>query len=73
MEPALRWTAVAALACVAGTVVLLAAGGSQTATFIAIVLGGTAFVLVVSGAFYAVGRSEDRDRERSRRPPDRSH
>jgi membrane associated rhomboid family serine protease len=32
----------------------------------AIVLGGIGGVLLVAVAFYAVGRSEDRDRERDR-------
>jgi hypothetical protein len=31
-------------------------------TATAIVLGGTAFVLVLAMVFYAVGRSEDRER-----------
>jgi hypothetical protein len=35
-------------------------------TAIAIVLVGTGCVVAVSGAFYRVGRSEDRDRERGR-------
>jgi hypothetical protein len=31
-------------------------------TFLGISLGGIAFVLVLTAAFYAIGRSEDRER-----------
>jgi hypothetical protein len=52
----------ATVACIAGAVVLLALKGSEIVTAAGIVLGGTAFVLVLSTAFYAIGRSEDRER-----------
>jgi len=37
---------------------------SNLGTFLSITLGGTAFVLLLAAAFYAVGRSEDRARAR---------
>ena len=58
----MRWLVVATLACIAGCALLLALQGSQLMTAAAIVLGGTAFVLVLAVVFYAVGRSEDRER-----------
>ena len=58
----MRWLIGAAIACIAGCVALLAIGGSELVTAAGIVLGGTAFVLLVSAAFYAIGRSEDRER-----------
>jgi len=58
----MRWLLVATGACIAGCAILVAVGGSSLVTFIGISLGGIAFVLVLSGAFYAIGRSEDRER-----------
>ncbi|HEV2775692.1 MAG TPA: hypothetical protein VGV90_08895 [Solirubrobacteraceae bacterium] len=58
----MRWLLVAIAVCIAGCVVLIALQGSQLVTGAAIVLGGTAFVLVLAAVFYAVGRSEDRER-----------
>jgi hypothetical protein len=58
----MRWLVVATVACIAGCALLLALHGSQLVTATAIVLGGTAFVLVLAMVFYAVGRSEDRER-----------
>lgn len=49
-------------ACVAAAAALIAVGGSDLVTFLGIALGGIAFVLVLSTVFYAIGRSEDRDR-----------
>ena len=67
----MRWLLVATVACIAGCALLLALQASQLVTAAGIALGGTAFVLVICAAFYAVGRSEDRDRadreERARR------
>jgi NADH:ubiquinone oxidoreductase subunit 6 (subunit J) len=60
------WTVPVALA-LAGAVLLLLAGDSTVAVLIAIVLLGSAAVLVVSLVFYEVGRSEDREREAERR------
>jgi hypothetical protein len=54
----------AAAACILLAVVIPLATTSNLGTFVAITLGGTAFVLLVSAAFYAVGRSEDRARAR---------
>jgi hypothetical protein len=69
VDPVLRWLVVATLACIAGCALLLALGGSDIVTATGIVLGGIAFVLVLAAAFYAVGRSEDRERaEREGRP-----
>jgi hypothetical protein len=58
----MRWLLIATVACIAGCALLLALNGSDIVTFVAIALGGTAFVLVLAAAFYAVGRSEDRAR-----------
>ncbi len=58
----MRWLVVATVACIAGCALLLALQGSNLMTGTAIVLGGTAFVLVLAMVFYAVGRSEDRER-----------
>lgn len=69
----MRWLLVATGACIIGCAVLIAVGGSRLVTFLGISLGGIAFVLVLSAVFYAIGRSEDRERaERgggARRPP----
>lgn len=58
----MRWLLVATAACIVGCAALIAAGGSPLVTFLGISLGGIAFVLVLSAVFYAIGRSEDRDR-----------
>jgi hypothetical protein len=69
VDPVMRWLLVATLACIAGCALLLALKGSDLVTATGIVLGGIAFVLVLAAAFYAVGRSEDRERaEREGRP-----
>jgi len=65
----MRWLVAATVACIAGCVVLLALKGSQLETAAGIVLGGTAFVLVLSTGFYAIGRSEDRERAARQRGP----
>jgi ABC-type transport system involved in cytochrome bd biosynthesis fused ATPase/permease subunit len=52
------------VACIVLAVVVALVTTSDLGTAIAITLGGTAFVLVISAAFYAVGRSEDRERAR---------
>jgi NADH:ubiquinone oxidoreductase subunit 6 (subunit J) len=49
-----------------GAVLLALAGGSTVGVVIAIVLLGSAAVLVVSLVFYEVGLSEDRAREADR-------
>jgi hypothetical protein len=65
----MRGLLVATVACICGSAVLLALSGSDIVTAAGIVLGGVAFVLVLAAAFYAVGRSEDRERaEREGRP-----
>jgi len=58
----MRWLLVATGACIIGCAVLIAVGGSSLVTFLGISLGGIAFVLVLSAVFYAIGRSEDRER-----------
>jgi hypothetical protein len=72
----MRLWAVPAGLVLAGAVLLAVAGSSIAATVVAIVLMGSAAVIAVSLVFYAVGRSEDREREatarrRSTRSPDR--
>jgi small neutral amino acid transporter SnatA (MarC family) len=58
----MRWLVVATAVCIAGCVLLIAVGGSSVVTFLGISLGGIAIVLVLTAAFYAIGRSEDRER-----------
>ncbi|MFP5364980.1 MAG: hypothetical protein ACLGI5_19875 [Thermoleophilia bacterium] len=58
----MRWLIVATAACIVGCALLIAFGSSSMATFLGISLGGIAFVLVLAAVFYAIGRSEDRDR-----------
>lgn len=66
----MRWLLVATGACIIGCAALIALGGSNFVTFLGISLGGIAFVLVLAAVFYAVGRSEDRDRaQREAEPP----
>jgi ABC-type transport system involved in cytochrome bd biosynthesis fused ATPase/permease subunit len=60
----MRGLLAATVACIAVAVVVALVTTSDLGTAVAITLGGTAFVLVVSTAFYAVGRSEDRERAR---------
>jgi hypothetical protein len=57
------WAVAAAGLLVAG-IVLLILGADVAALFV----GGLGAVLAVALAFYAVGRSEDVERERERRP-----
>jgi hypothetical protein len=66
----MRWLVIATVACVLGCAVLLALDGSELLTAMAIALGGIAFVLVLSGGFYAIGRSEDRERAARGSGPD---
>jgi ABC-type transport system involved in cytochrome bd biosynthesis fused ATPase/permease subunit len=54
----------ATVACIVLCVAVALTTTSDLGTAAAITLGGTAFVLVISTAFYAVGRSEDRERAR---------
>ena len=58
----MRWLLIAIAVCIAACALLIALQGSQLMTGAGIVLGGTAFVLVLAAVFYAVGRSEDRER-----------
>lgn len=44
--------------------IVAVATDSQVGTFISIMFGGTAFVLLIAAAFLAVGESEDRARVR---------
>ena len=68
----MRWLLIAAGVCIAGCALLLALSGSKFATAGGIVLGGTAVVLLVAAAFYAIGRSEDRERAAREGPDDPS-
>ena len=61
-DPTMRWLLAAIVACIAGCALLLALAGSTLVTAGGIVLGGTAFTLVLAAVFYAIGRSEDRER-----------
>ena len=58
----MRWLLVATGVCIVGCALLIALGDSSLALFLGISLGGIAFVLVLAAVFYAIGRSEDRDR-----------
>jgi hypothetical protein len=56
---------VAALVLIAiGIAIAAAAGGSVALTAIGVAIAGIGTVVGVSAAFWIVGRSEDRDRER---------
>ncbi|HMI71033.1 MAG TPA: hypothetical protein VK510_13640 [Solirubrobacteraceae bacterium] len=56
---------IAALVLIAiGIAVAAAAGGSVTLTAIGLAVAGIGTVVGVSAAFWVIGRSEDRDRER---------
>lgn len=66
----MRWLLVAIGVCIAGCALLIALQGSQLMMGAGIVLGGTAFVLVLAAVFYAVGRSEDRERAARESGPD---
>lgn len=68
-DPVMRWLVIATVACIVACAALIAVDGSDLVTFAGIALGGIAFVLVLSAAFYAIGRSEDRDRAQQQRGP----
>jgi hypothetical protein len=65
VTPALivRW----ALVALGASIAMAALGHGTTLKAIGLTLGGIACVAMVSAAFYAVGLSEDRDRERDDR------
>jgi hypothetical protein len=54
----------AAAACIVLCIVLAVATSSELGTFISIIFGGTAFVILLAAAFLAVGETEDRERAR---------
>jgi hypothetical protein len=55
----------ASLALIAvGIAIAAVAGGSVTLTAIGVAIAGCGTVVGVSAAFWIIGRSEDRDRER---------
>ena len=56
------WLIAGSVLLVAG--IILAAVGDGKADVAAFAIGGAGAILLVSLAFYAVGRSEDRDREK---------
>ena len=58
----MRALLIAIAVCIVGCVAAIAVGGSNLVTFLGISLGGIAFVLVLAAVFYAIGRSEDRER-----------
>lgn len=63
----MRSAAVAAallLLAIAGGVLMATAGGSEARFVVGMTLFGAAGVIAVALVFYAVGRSEDRDRAR---------
>ena len=68
----MRLVLAAAAGCVVVAIVLGVVTSSRAASAVAIALGGTAFVLLISAAFLAVGQSEDRARARdaAERPPE---
>jgi hypothetical protein len=57
-----RW----ALVALGAGIALAALGHGTTLDAIGLALGGLACVALVSAAFYAIGLSEDRDREREK-------
>jgi hypothetical protein len=62
----MRWLAGATLVCLIACAVLEGLNGSRVVAGVGIAFGGIGFVGIVAIAFYAVGRSEDRARERER-------
>jgi 4-hydroxybenzoate polyprenyltransferase len=62
-RPYLPWAAPIAVMTVAGGVILATAGDSTARTGIGLALLLFGVVLLTSLAFYAIGRSEDRDRD----------
>lgn len=58
----MRQAAVPAALALAGAVVLVVTGSSTAGVVAATMLMGTAAVIAISLVFYAVGRSEDRER-----------
>ncbi|HWC27049.1 MAG TPA: hypothetical protein VG474_10740 [Solirubrobacteraceae bacterium] len=58
----MRGLVIGAIVCVVGCAVLLALDASEIVTAAGLALGGIAVVLAISAVFYAVGRSEDRER-----------
>ena len=66
----MRWLFIATVAFIAACVVLVAWSASELMIGAGIVCGGTAFVLVLVISFYAVGRSEDRERAARQSGPD---
>jgi hypothetical protein len=58
-----RW----ALVALGAGIALAALGHGTTMHAVGLALGGVACVVLVSAAFYAIGLSEDRDRERDLR------
>jgi hypothetical protein len=60
----MRQVAVPAALVVAGAVALLVTGSSTLGVVLATLFMGTAAVIAISLVFYAVGRSEDRERAR---------
>lgn len=69
-DPIMRWLAIATVACIAACAALIAWSASELMIAAGILLGGIAFVLVLAIAFYAVGRSEDRERAARESGPD---
>jgi hypothetical protein len=59
--------AILAGAGIVAAIVIGTVGASDTGNLIALVLGGVASTLLVCLAFYAVGHSEDREREQRER------
>jgi membrane protein implicated in regulation of membrane protease activity len=62
----MRTTLLIALGLLVGAIVLGLASTDTTLDGVAYLMFGIAGVLAVASAFYAVGRSEDRARERER-------
>jgi hypothetical protein len=69
-DPIMRWLVIATVAFITACVVLIAWSASDLMIGAGIICGGTAFVLVLAIAFYAVGRSEDRERAARESGPD---
>jgi hypothetical protein len=61
-----RWALVAAVVLAAAGGLIVGLGGSTALVAVGLTLAGSAGVLVVAAVFYAIGRSEDRERETRR-------
>jgi hypothetical protein len=66
----LRGLAAALVLIAVGIAIASLAGGRTAVTAVGVAVAGVGSVVGVSAAFWAIGRSEDAERERERRGPE---